>query len=192
MPRRARHEQPGWIYHVTTRGNDQAPIQLDDVDGGIWERTLARVMRRYSWEVLSYCLMGNHAHLLLRIPLGGLSAGMCLLNGGYARQFNRRHGRSDHVFGRRFWSKPVATRAYLLGSIHYIAWNPVLGDRAATTEEYRWSSHAAVAGRREAPSFLAVDALLEVFDSDPTRARIAYLGHVATGHVPVPGTVTSL
>jgi REP element-mobilizing transposase RayT len=192
MPRGHRHEQPGWIYHVTTRGNDRQPIQLDDVDCGTWERMVARVTRRYSWEVLSYCLMGNHAHLLVRIPLGGLSAGMCLLNGGYAREFNRRHGRSDHVFGRRFWSKPVATRAYLLGSIHYIAWNPVLADRAGSPEEYVWSSHAAMAGRREPPSFLAVDALLEVFGADSARALIGYLGHVANGQVPVPGTVTSL
>jgi putative transposase len=192
MTRRRRHEQPGWSYHVTARGNDRQPIQLDDVDCGIWERTVARVTRRHAWEVLSYCLMPNHAHLVVRVPLGGLSAGMCLLNGGFARQFNRRHGRSDHVFGRRFWSKPIDTRAYLLGSLHYVAWNPVRAGLVERPEDYGWSSHAALAGRREPPSFLAVDALLELFDADPVRARTAYLEHVANGHVPVPGTVPSL
>ncbi len=194
MGRRRRHDQPGCFYHVTARGNNRERIQRDDTDCGIWERTVMLVVARFEWEVLAYCLMTNHFHLVIRVPLGGLSSGMGMLNGGYARQVNRRHGRQDHAFGRRFWSKPIDTRAYLLGSLHYVAWNPVRGNLAATPESYRWSSHAAVAGLTEAPSFLAVDTVLDLFDPDPTRARVAYVRHIANSdnHVTVPGTVTSL
>jgi len=190
MARRPRHDYPGASYHVTMRGNNRSRIQHDDIDCGVWHRTTAKVVRRYCWDVLAYCLLTNHFHLVVRTPIGGLSDGMCLLNGGYARHINARHGRIDHVFGRRFWSKPIGTRAYLLGSLHYVAWNPVEAGLAEVPESYRWSSHAAVLGLREAPSFLAVDAVLEVFDADQTRARAAYSSYVANRHVPVPGTVT--
>jgi REP element-mobilizing transposase RayT len=190
MGRRPRHDQPGWYYHVTARGNNREQIRWDDIDCGIWERTLARVVRRFEWEVLSFCLMPNHFHQVVHIPAGGLSGGMQMLNGSYALQVNRRRGRRDHVFGRRFWSKPISTRAYLLASLHYVAWNPVRGHLCESPEDFRWCSHTAVAGRREVPSFLALDTLLELFDPDPLRARAAYFGLVANGHVPVPGTVT--
>jgi REP element-mobilizing transposase RayT len=178
MGRRIRHEQPSAYYHVTSRGNNRALIQWGDVDCGMWERTLARVVRRYAWEVLSYCLLTNHYHLLIRVPEAGLSHGMCLLNGGYARQVNQRHGRRDHVFGRRFWSKHAEDEAYLRDAAHYIAWNPVRAGLARTPEDYRWSSHAALAGLAHAPSFLSVAALLGLFSPDPPTARIAYLRHV--------------
>lgn len=151
---------------------------------------MAVVDRRLGWDVLAYCLMTNHFHLVVHIPVGGLSAGMQMLNGGYARQVNRRHGRRDHVFGGRFWSKPIDSRAYLLGSLHYVAWNPVRGNLAASPESYKWSSHAAVNGLREAPSFLSVDTVLELFDPDPIRARVAYAAHIAGRYVTVPDTVT--
>jgi putative transposase len=192
MGRPPRDEQPGAYYHVTSRGNDRRRIQLDDVDCQRWERMAAKTASRYGWQVLAYCLMTNHFHLVIRIPLGGLSRGMCLLNGGYARQFNQRHDGSNHVFGRRFWSKRIETHRYLVGSLRYTAMNPVRSHLAETADDYPWGSHAALAGRREAPPFLDVDAVLDLFGPDPERARVAYLSLVRNGADPVPGTVTEL
>jgi REP element-mobilizing transposase RayT len=192
MARRPRYDQPGTYYHVTTRGNNRQAIQLDDVDCGMWERTLAKVVRRYGWQVLSFCFMPNHFHLTMRLPEGGLSDGMCLLNGQYARQFNGRHNRSNHLFGRRFWSNDIDSDAYLKSSARYGDWNPVRGGLCAKPEEYRWSSHGAVVGLWHPPSFLAVDELLGLFAPNPSVAREAYRRHVANGQGPVPGTVTEL
>jgi putative transposase len=185
--RRSREEEPGAYYHVTTRGNDRQPIVDDGVDCAMWERLLARVVRECSWEVLAFCLLTNHFHLLLRLPLGELSDGMRELNGVYARQFNQRHRRSNHLFGRRFWSTRITTRAHLLASARYSDWNPVRCGLAAAPADYRWSSHAAVAGLVHSPSFLAVGALLGLFSPDPAAGRAAYLEWVAAGQGTVPG-----
>src|SRR5256885_1282971 len=67
------------------------------------------VMSRFRWSCLSYCLMGNHYHLLLEIDEANLSEGMQVLNGTYARGFNERHLRDGCVFGSRFWCSPVTT-----------------------------------------------------------------------------------
>ena len=192
MARRPRHDYPGSYYHVTTRGNNRRPIRVDDVDCGTWELLLAKVVRRFNWRILSFCFMPNHFHITLHVPDGGLSEGMCLLNGQYARQFNERHGRINHLFGRRFWSNVIDTDAYLRNSARYGDWNPIRGGLCDQPEEYRWSSYGALAGLSHPPSFLAVDEMLSLFSPDPAAARAAYRELVASGQGPVPGTVTEM
>jgi REP element-mobilizing transposase RayT len=192
MARRPRHDYPGSYYHVTTRGNNRQPIRFDDIDCGMWERVVAKVARQFNWRILSFCLMPNHFHLTMLLPDGGLSAGMCLLNGQYARQFNGRHDRSNHLYGRRFWSNEITTDEYLKRSACYGDWNPVRGGLCDSPEEYPWSSHGAVAGLWHPPSFLALDELLSLFSADPAVARAAYRDLVANGQGPVPGTVTEV
>ena len=58
--------------------------------------------------------MTNHYHLVVRIRDAGLSAGICELNGSFAKLTNRRLERSNHLFGRRFWSELIDTDEYLL------------------------------------------------------------------------------
>ena len=51
-----------------------------------------------SWRCLTYCLMGNHIHLLIETPKPNLRDGMQRFHGDYAQRFNRRHKRVGHVF----------------------------------------------------------------------------------------------
>ena len=104
---RHRIEVPGAYYHVGARGNNKQPIFETDDDRAYFMRLLARTARRHGWAIHAYCLMTNHYHLVLQLSSGGLSRGMCELNGGYALGFNARHGRSNHLFGRRFWDEPI-------------------------------------------------------------------------------------
>ena len=75
----------GARYHVVTRGNNHAPIVVDDDDRIVFLHTLRRIERRYGWQMHVRCLMGNHYHLLVETPLANLDQGMRDLNGGYAR-----------------------------------------------------------------------------------------------------------
>ena len=107
MGRPHRYLAAGAYYHVGIRGNNHAPIVLDDGDRIVFFHILRRVERRYGWRTHVRCLMGNHYHLLVETPMPNLAEGMRDLNGGYARAFNERHKRKDHVFGRRYWSKVI-------------------------------------------------------------------------------------
>jgi REP element-mobilizing transposase RayT len=82
---------------------------------------------RYSWDVLSYCLMDTHWHLLVRTPEPTLSNGMRRLNSCYSRGFNRRHGRSGHSIRHRFMSVAVEDEAHLFELTRYLLLNPVRG-----------------------------------------------------------------
>jgi hypothetical protein len=60
MARPLRLEYPGALYHVTSRGNAQADIYMDESDRRIFLRTLGTAVTKHRWLLHAYCLMGNH------------------------------------------------------------------------------------------------------------------------------------
>ena len=91
-------------------------------------------------EVLAWCLMGNHYHLLVRAELAVISSTMRKLLSSYASYFNARHGRTGHLFQDRYWSEPVESDEQLLEAVRYIHQNPVKA-KISPSCEYRWSSY---------------------------------------------------
>ena len=180
---RPRIEVPGGFYHVGSRGNDRRAIFLDDEDRRAFLRLLARSARTYGWVIHSYCLMTNHYHLLLQLGSGGLSRGMCRLNGGHALMFNARHGHSNHVFGRRFWDEQIETEAHYFEACRYVVLNPLRAGLERALGSWPWSSYRPIIGADFAPPFLASDELLSHFGSTPEEARGAYIRYVAEGRV---------
>ena len=80
MARPIRIEYPGAVYHVTARGNALMAVFVDDADRMGFLEILEDVIKRFNWLCHSYCLMGNHYHLLLETIDGNLSAGMRHIN----------------------------------------------------------------------------------------------------------------
>lgn len=64
MPRLARIWVPGLPHHVTHRGNHKASVFRDAEDRKIYLRLLIGRSSRHSIDILSYCLMTNHIHLV--------------------------------------------------------------------------------------------------------------------------------
>ena len=181
MARPLRIEFPGAIYHVTSRGNAQSSIFLDDIDRSAFLSVLGMTLRRFNVICHGYCLMTNHFHLLLETPDANLSKAMRQLNGVYTQAFNRRHGRVGHVLQGRFKAIVVDREAYLLELCRYIVLNPVRAGIAKEPGKYFWSSYRATAGLAKKPDFLAVDWILEQFGTDRARARKEYRLFVQAG-----------
>ena len=96
MPRPPRNAYPGGLFHAGTRGNSRCRVFLDATDYTVFLMMLDRSERKYNWRIYAWCLMTTHYHLVVSIPDGGLSQGMCELNGSFARWSNLRHEREDH------------------------------------------------------------------------------------------------
>ena len=64
MPRIARAVAIDYPHHITQRGNNRYDVFFDDDDRKFYCDTLIRYSRKYSLEILSYCLMTNHVHIL--------------------------------------------------------------------------------------------------------------------------------
>src|SRR6266566_6909942 len=144
MGRPDRFLAAGAYYHVGIRGNNHVPIVLDDGDRIVFFHILRRVERRYGWRTHVRCLMGNHYHLLVETPLPNLAEGMRDLNGAYARAFNERHKRKDHVFGHRYWSKVIESDEQYEATVDYIVNNPLHHGFVRRLDQWRWTSGSAV------------------------------------------------
>src|ERR1700682_1624066 len=166
MARPLRLEQPGAVWHITSRGNNRGDIYLGDEDHLMFLGFSARAVRRFRWIIHAYTLMNNHFHLVLETPEPTLSRGMEWMNGKYAQWFNRRHDRSGHLFQGRFKGILVEKESYLLELIRYVALNPVRAKMVDRPEAHRWSSYRATAGLETAPPWLTTDWALALFGVD--------------------------
>ena len=192
LAREPRIEEPGGIYHVSSKGNRSCVVFEDDFERRVFLKQLNLVARRFGWTCHAFCLMSNHFHLLVQLELGGLSAGMQLLNGSFARFSNRRHGNVGHLFRNRFWSAQMLDDAHLLQTARYIVLNPVRAGICEQPDDWPWSSYRACAGVEFAPRFLAVAQHLRLFGTKPSIARRAYREFVRAGlddPLPVSDTV---
>lgn len=181
MARPLRIEYPGALYHVTSRGNARANIFLDDRDRKVFLDTLSLTIKRYHWLCHSYCLMGNHYHLLIETPDGNLSNGMRELNGVYTQAFNRLHKRVGHVLQGRYKAFLVEQDTYLLEVARYVVLNPVRAGIVIHPKDWKWSSYRATIGQTVKPSWLTTDWILQQFHRLHKTAQQDYARFVVDG-----------
>lgn len=182
MPRAPRYQAADVVYHVGSRGVEKRAIyDVVPRDREYFLGLLAEVIERYGWLCHSYCLMGNHFHLVVETPGANLSIGMQFLKGEYAAWFNAVGGtREGTLFERRFWSSYVRNDAYALALARYVALNPVRAGIVATPDQWPWSSYSATAGLSRAPRWLYTDGVLQFFG--PTAgARTRFAQYVGEG-----------
>lgn len=154
MSRPLRLELPGAVYHVTSRGDRREAIYRDDADRVVHIEVLAQAMERFDAQVLAYCLMGNHFHVVLHTRRANLSRLMRHLNGVYTQRFNRRHELVGHLFQGRFKAILVDRDAYLLWLCRYVERNPVAAGLVSSAADWVWSSCRAHLGLAATPVWL--------------------------------------
>lgn len=164
---------PGGAYHVTARGNRRQPIYLDTGDRRCWLALLGVEARLHGVEVIAYCEMGNHFHLLVVTPRANLPRFMRGLNGRYGQSYNRRHDGDGHVFQGRYDARLVQTDNRLLAVVRYIVQNPVAAGLCEHPREWPWSSHRATLGL-EPTTLLTLDRLYGQLGATIGQARRAY------------------
>lgn len=77
-------------------------------------------------EIIAYCLMPNHFHLLLREKVeGGIALFMQKLTTGYTMYFNKRNDRSGSLFQGTYKASHVHDDRYFRYLLSYIHLNPV-------------------------------------------------------------------
>jgi len=161
--------QENGIYHVYNRGVEKRVIFMDTQDYKtflyflkeylIHSDDIARENKSYKGrtfarrsffgrvELLSYCLMPNHFHLLLRqVGEQDMTEFMKCLSTSYSIYFNNRHKRVGGLFQGRYKAILVNNDEYLLHLSRYIHMNSERKGR--TFVEYDWSSYQDYLGLR--------------------------------------------
>lgn len=144
MPRTSRAVSRSGFYHIVARGIGRQIIFEDEKDDLYFLGLLKRYQNEEKFDVIAYCLMENHFHLLLKTD-SAPGRVMKKLATAYAFYFNSKYERTGHLFQDRFKSQPVENDAYLLSAVRYIHNNPAKAG-ICPADRYPWSSWNAYAG----------------------------------------------
>jgi putative transposase len=156
MPSRRVSFQAGNFYHVYNRGNNRQNIFFKRDNYLHFLHLIREHLVNNRVDILAYCLMPNHYHLLVYLQDDNLSAAMHRLSVAYTKGINKRfvgvaslkENRSGSLFEGRFQSIHVNDTNYLIHLCRYIHLNPVKAGFVDRAEEWEFSSYAEYAGLR--------------------------------------------
>lgn len=148
MARRPRLFAPGILYHVIVRGNYRQKTFLGARDYRAYLERLVRYRKRFGVTVYAYCLMSNHAHLLVETGSEPLSRFMQGLQQSYTQYFNRKHHKVGHLFQGRYKAIVCEKDEYLLTLVRYIHLNPIRAKLVHRLDDYPYSGHREYCGVR--------------------------------------------
>ena len=183
MPRHARIDQPGLLQHVIVRGINKNEIFTTDDDRHDFVERFHLLLKETGTICYAWALLDNHFHLLLMPIEQTLATFMRRLLTGYAVTYNKRHGRTGHLFQNRYKSIVCDENSYLLELVRYIHLNPVRAGIIANINDlasYPWAGHRQYL---ELPSVsICTDSdVLALFSRKKATARKKYLQFVADG-----------
>ena len=218
MPQRKRDFANKEIYHIAMRriGNELLFRDTDDYYRGVFSiyefntskpteiyiRRRARIAEKKNKggptshadereklvEVLTFTLMPNHIHLLLKqLKDGGITSFVRKIGSGYPLYFRKKHNQPNkgYFFQGRFTSVHIKSDSQLIAAFAYIHTNPlsliepgwkggkVKNPRKAIEfleKKYKWSSYQDCLGKKNFPSVTDRDFLLETIGGQE-RAR---------------------
>lgn len=129
-------------------------------------------------DILTFCLMDNHFHLLLKQKVDkGITTFMRKLGGGYTNYFNQKYKRSGCLFQGNFKTVHVNYESYWLHLFFYIHLNPLdfkfpewrtnelknYQKALDFLKNYRWSSLLDYLGIKNFPSLTSREMFTEFF-----------------------------
>ncbi|KUO51219.1 MAG: hypothetical protein APF76_17195 [Desulfitibacter sp. BRH_c19] len=148
MARRPRVHYSGALYHVIVRGNNKAYIFEGEADKVNYKEIIKNYKKKYLFLIYAYCIMDNHAHILIEIKNTELSKIMQGIQQVYTQVFNKKYERTGHVFEQRYKAILCDKENYFLELIRYIHQNPIKAE-ITKTPNYKWSSYAEYLGLPE-------------------------------------------
>ena len=172
MARFARIVAAGFPHHVTQRGNARRFILETDAERNVYLSLLEEGLERYGVELIGYCLMSNHVHLLV-VPRkeDGLARSLKLTHGRFAGYWNAANRSSGHVWQGRYYSCPL-DEAHLCEALRYAELNPVRARLVARAEDWPWSSTPVHCGLAAANPRLAMDMWRSRWGAEQWRAYL--------------------
>jgi putative transposase len=181
VPRRDVELLAGEYYHIYNRGNNRQPI--------FYERSnylfFLKRMREYlcdTLDIVAYCLMPTHYHLLVRIKpstaqpfvltseaskpsqVSLASRAMMRLAVSYTKAINKRFERVGALFQGPIGGKHLDRTEYLVHLSRYTHLNPLTASLVKRAEEWEFSSYRDYLGLRQG-TLPSPDVVLSQFPS---------------------------
>lgn len=168
---------PNITYHLKQSSEESSEVGLPNIK---------RMPRKLLVEILAFCLMPNHFHMMVRPRFEtGITEFMRKLGTGYTNYFNRKYQRVGPLFQGKYKIVRIADESHFIHLPYYIHLNPLdlvipawrdlgrdLGSRTSKSwvramqflKTYRWSSHLDYCGKKNFPFVTQREFLLDFFD----------------------------
>ncbi|MDR7870749.1 MAG: transposase [Tissierellaceae bacterium] len=141
MPRPPRYKSDSGIYHIMIRGVNKMNLFQYKYEKLKFLEIVSRMKSQQEYLLYAYCIMDNHAHLLLKEEMEPVSMSMKRIAISYSYYYNKKEDRVGPVFQGRFRSEAIDNDAYLLECIRYIHNNPVKAHMVSNPSDYKFSSY---------------------------------------------------
>jgi putative transposase len=143
MPRRVRCSDGDYVYHVLNRAVGRATLFRKSGDYLAFEKILGEGWEKFGIGVLSYLVMPNHWHLVVRPDEdGALSRYIQWITVTHVRRWHAQHhtGGTGPIYQGRFKSFPIQDDEHFLTVCRYVERNALRANLVRQAQNWRWSS----------------------------------------------------
>jgi putative transposase len=162
MPRRLRHADGGYVYHVLNRAVGRATLFRKAGDYLAFRKILTEAQDWLDVPLLGYCIMPNHWHLVLWPARDGeLSEFMRWLTVTHTQRWHahyRTQG-SGPLYQGRFKAFPISEDEHLLRVLRYVERNPLRAGMVGSAAHWKSSTYTGwlfLMANRKAPRRIRV------------------------------------
>jgi putative transposase len=157
---------------VTQRGNERRDVFFTPADREVYLGILRKYAFHCGVEVLGYCLMSNHVHLvLLPHQADAMAKALRNVNMRYSQYRHALECGSGHLWQGRYYS--CAVEPDRLGAVmRYVELNPVRAGMVPSAELYPWSSAQAHTGARDPWQLVAMADWSRCWTAEQWRAEL--------------------
>jgi putative transposase len=143
MPRPARADEAGAIYHALNRGNARQTILHKEEDFAAFERVIGEGLERFDVKLFSYQWMSNHWHMILSPQLEGeMSRFLYWITMTHTARYHAHYDTvgEGHVYQGRYKSFPIEDDVHFLTACRYVERNALAASLVLRAEDWRWGS----------------------------------------------------
>lgn len=141
MPRKNLIRTNLFPYHITTRTHNKEWFDIPIQE--VWKMcffALKRAHHKYPVEIISFVLMSNHYHLIIKTPNKDIDTFMYEFNKTLSLLIRTRSSRINSVFGGRYKWCLIRSQTYLYNCYRYVYQNPIRANLCTKVESYPYSS----------------------------------------------------
>jgi putative transposase len=143
MARTPRLDVGGNYYHIINRANARLQIFNNKEDYELFEDVLHDAWDIYQSNILAYCVMPNHFHIVIKTSLDGeMSQFMKWFTQTHASRWhakNKTHG-SGSLYQGRYKSFIIQDNQYLFTVLRYVERNPLAAKLVTNPLDWKYSS----------------------------------------------------
>lgn len=175
MARKARVKIDHGIYHIVIKSvKDRLLFRCND-DKSMFMEKLKESKTKYPFKLYAYCLMDNHAHLLIDSLDQDISRIMKSLNLRYVKFYNFKYKVDSRLCKERFRSELIDSDEYLTTASLYIHRNAKdLPGYRECPNEYPFSSLNVYLGEKDPFDVVETDRILSLMSKNKRKARKEY------------------